>query len=233
MPGSAVGSKAAGPATGSKAGPAAGPAAGSKMGPAAGSKAGPAAGSKSAALKALSKAVSKAMSVGKKPASAGLSGAQKKSMQGMPMLPPPPGMGAPGMGGPGGPGGPGAPRPPRSGRIGVQEPWFTLISMGQKTVEVRLGDYFSGQEPAKEPKEGDVLTFKNLNLGFLREVNVKLDKVMRYASLKELIDAEGIDKVTPTLKNFADVEQMYAKFYRPERIAEKGLLAIRFTLQKK
>jgi ASC-1-like (ASCH) protein len=106
----------------------------------------------------------------------------------------------------------------------VDEPWFTLIAMGLKSVEGRLckGD-FSRLIP------GDKISWTNDTLGFDRKVETENVKIVRYTSFSKFIRGETIAATLPaygvdTIKQAAAVYRFY---YTEEQEREFGVLALR------
>tara|TARA_A100001015_G_C14854802_1_gene657923 strand:- start:466 stop:885 length:420 start_codon:yes stop_codon:yes gene_type:complete len=122
---------------------------------------------------------------------------------------------------------------------GVQEPWFSLIKNGKKTVEGRLnkGDF-------SKMKKGDIVTWvnnikvtKNGKTKTLRkEVKTKITGVADYSSFYQMIKTERLKNTLPVpeLKTIQQgVDNVYYKFYKPKDEKEKGVKAIRVQVIKK
>lgn len=97
----------------------------------------------------------------------------------------------------------------------VQEPYYTFIMNGVKTVEGRLD-----KGKFSTLKLGDRL---NLNNQALFEVVA----VIPYSSFRAMIEAEGIEHVIPDKKTLDEAVQVYYRFYTPEQEKEFGVLAVR------
>ncbi|MFT4552040.1 MAG: oligoribonuclease [Chlamydiales bacterium] len=96
----------------------------------------------------------------------------------------------------------------------VREPFFSQIKNGTKTVEGRLsrGSYRNLQV--------------GMNLRFNDEVTCRVTGIQKYASFREMIEAEGIDNVLPGLTETSEAEEIYHHFYSPEDVTLYGALAI-------
>ncbi|XP_065866811.1 uncharacterized protein [Euphorbia lathyris] len=97
----------------------------------------------------------------------------------------------------------------------VQEPFFTQLKDGLKTVEGRcaVGDY--NRYGLIEP--GALILFNNCLL---------LKDIHRYASFFEMLEAESLAKVLPGIKTIDEGVKVYRKFYTEEKERENGVYAI-------
>lgn len=105
--------------------------------------------------------------------------------------------------------------------MNVQDPWFTFIKDGKKTVEGRLN-----KGKFAELKINDIVTWINGN----RECKTKIRHINKYNSFKEMLEKEGLDKVLPSIESINDGVQVYRKFYTEEDEKTYGVLAIRLLL---
>ena len=119
---------------------------------------------------------------------------------------------------------------------GVQEPWFSLIKKGIKSVEGRLnkGDF-------SRMKVGDIVTWTNsikkIKSGktkiINRKVKTKIIGIGNYSNFYQMIKVERLKNTLPTpeLKTIQQgVDNVYYKFYSPEDEREKGVKAIRLRV---
>jgi len=119
---------------------------------------------------------------------------------------------------------------------GVQEPWFSLIKKGIKTVEGRLnkGDF-------SYMKVGDIVTWtnsikkvKNGKTKIInRKVKTKITGIANYSSFYQMIKTERLKHTLPTpeIKTIQQgVNNVYYKFYSPKDEREKGVKAIRLCV---
>tara|TARA_Y100000816_G_scaffold289823_1_gene277098 strand:- start:4 stop:417 length:414 start_codon:yes stop_codon:yes gene_type:complete len=115
---------------------------------------------------------------------------------------------------------------------GVQEPWFSLIKNGQKSVEGRLnkGDF-------SKMKPGDIVIWTNaINVNekgkvktLVRKVKTKIIRIANYSSFYNMIKTERLKNTLPApgIKTIQDgVNNVYYKFYNPKDEKEKGVKAI-------
>jgi len=100
--------------------------------------------------------------------------------------------------------------------INVQEPYYSFIINGQKTVEGRLnkGKFASIQK-------GDILILAPENIEF------EVIKKNIYNSFKEMIQSEGVKNVIPDKTNIEEAIKVYYKFYTAEQENEFGVSAIK------
>ncbi|KAL5848311.1 hypothetical protein ACOSQ4_006324 [Xanthoceras sorbifolium] len=96
----------------------------------------------------------------------------------------------------------------------VDEPFFSLIKDGVKTVEGRcaVGDY-------NRIGSGAMIL---LNKCMLLEVQC----VRHYASFLEMLEAENLEKVLPGVQTIEEGVRIYRKFYVEEKERSNGVLAI-------
>ena len=106
----------------------------------------------------------------------------------------------------------------------VSEPWFTLISMGLKSVEGR-----KNKGRFKEMKVGDVILWRN-NDFTPREVLTKITGKAEYNTFKEYLETEGLDKCLPGIKSIDIGLSVYYKYFTKEDEKEFGVIAIRLEL---
>jgi len=100
--------------------------------------------------------------------------------------------------------------------IKVQEPYYSLVINGQKTVEGRLnkGKFASIQK-------GDILVLAPESIEF--EV---IDKNI-YKLFKEMIESEGVENVIPDKTDIEEATNIYYKFYTKEQEKKFGVVAIK------
>ena len=112
----------------------------------------------------------------------------------------------------------------------VQEPWFTEIAAGRKTVEGRVGP----QGKFDNMIGGQITLSSSDN----RELKARLVGVRHYPDLKSYLEAEGWEKTAPHTGSFAaamaayeavemhcftdEMTQKTVKVFAPERVAARG-----------
>ncbi|XP_063939246.1 uncharacterized protein LOC108200036 isoform X3 [Daucus carota subsp. sativus] len=99
----------------------------------------------------------------------------------------------------------------------VQEPFFSQLKDGLKTVEGRcaVGDY-------KRISPGALILFNKCLV-------LQVQDVQKYASFSEMLEAESIEKVLPGVKTIKEGVQIYRNFYPEEMERLNGVLSIRVT----
>ncbi|OAP06279.1 hypothetical protein AXX17_AT3G02680 [Arabidopsis thaliana] len=97
----------------------------------------------------------------------------------------------------------------------VQEPYFTQLKDGLKTVEGRcaVGDYM-------RISSGAFLLFNKCLL-------LEVQDVHRYTSFSEMLKVEGLAKVLPGVESIEEGVQVYRNFYSEEKERMNGVVAIR------
>ncbi|KAI3889010.1 hypothetical protein MKX03_012443 [Papaver bracteatum] len=98
--------------------------------------------------------------------------------------------------------------------IDVQEPFFTQLRVGRKTIEGRcaVGDY-------NRIGQGSLLLFN-------RCLILEVQDVRRHPSFAELLKTEGLQKVLPGVDTIEEGVQIYRNFYTEEKEKSNGVLAI-------
>lgn len=111
-------------------------------------------------------------------------------------------------------------------RFHVSEPWFSLISLGIKTIEGR-----KNKGIFKELKIGDVIEWFNNDFND-REVKTKIIDKRVYKTFKEYLEKEGIEKTVPGQLNLEQGLNVYYKYYSEESVKDCGVVAIELELIK-
>ncbi len=106
----------------------------------------------------------------------------------------------------------------------VSEPWFTLISLGLKTVEGR-----KNKGRFKEMQVGDIIEWKN-NDFMERKFLTKIIGKAEYKTFAEYLQTEGLDKCLPGIPSLEHGLSVYFKYFTKEDEAEFGVIAIRMEL---
>ena len=106
----------------------------------------------------------------------------------------------------------------------VSEPWFSLISMGLKSVEGR-----KNKGRFKEMKVDDVILWTNNDFA-PREVLTRITGKAEYNTFREYLETEGLDKCLPGIKDIDIGLSVYYKYFTKEDEKEFGVIAIRLEL---
>ncbi len=106
----------------------------------------------------------------------------------------------------------------------LSEPWFTLISLGLKTVEGR-----KNKGRFKEMKIGDLVEWNN-NDFMHRSVLTRITGKAEYATFAEYLETEGLDKCLPGMPDLEHGLSVYYKYFTKEDEQEFGVVAIRLEL---
>ena len=104
--------------------------------------------------------------------------------------------------------------------LNVQEPYFSLIKNGQKTVEGRLAKdkYFVFNS-------GDKVVFND-------SLEVEIQALVKYKSFREMLIFEGLKNVLPGVQTLEEGENIYYQFYTKEDEQKYGVVAICLTKLK-
>lgn len=108
----------------------------------------------------------------------------------------------------------------------LSEPWFSLISMGLKTVEGRKnkGKY-------KEMKVGDVIEWVNDDFKH-RSIMTRVIGKNVYSTFKEYLETEGLENCLPGMPDITYGLSVYYKYFTSEDEAKYGVVAIKLELVK-
>lgn len=85
--------------------------------------------------------------------------------------------------------------------LNVEEPWRSFIFTGQKTIEVR-----KNTPKWESVKVGDQMIIDNMIFIVTRVGN--------YPSIKEYLEAEGLEKTLPGIKTINSGIDIYESFYK-------------------
>ncbi|XP_047977022.1 uncharacterized protein LOC125219167 [Salvia hispanica] len=96
----------------------------------------------------------------------------------------------------------------------VQEPFFSLLSDGLKTIEGRcaVGDY-------KRIRAGHVLLINKC-------LTLQVQYVRQYSSFREMLEVENLANILPGVTSIEEGVQIYRNFYSEEKERSNGVLAI-------
>ncbi len=102
----------------------------------------------------------------------------------------------------------------------LSEPWFTLISLGLKTVEGR-----KNKGKFKEMKVGDIIQWTNDDFDN-RTVLTKLIKKVEYDTFADYLNNEGLENCLPGMPSLEHGLSVYFKYFTKEDEKEFGVIAI-------
>jgi len=106
----------------------------------------------------------------------------------------------------------------------LSEPWFSLISLGLKTVEGRLN-----KSRFQEMQVGDIVEWHNEDFKE-RKILTRITEKAEYTNFTEYLEKEGLDKCLPGMPSLEDGLSVYYKYFTKEKEAEFGVVAIRIEL---
>ena len=106
----------------------------------------------------------------------------------------------------------------------LSEPWFTLISLGLKTVEGR-----KNKGRFKEMQVGDIVQWSNNDFK-PRTVLTRITGKAEYKTFAEYLESEDLDKCLPGQPDLEHGLSVYFKYFTKEEEAEFGVVAIRLEL---
>lgn len=102
----------------------------------------------------------------------------------------------------------------------LSEPWFSLITVGLKTVEGRLnkGDF-------SKMEVGELIEWKNDDFKE-RSIVTKIVGKKEYKSFKEYLEGEGLNKCLPGIPTLEHGLSVYYKYFTKEDEEKYGVVAI-------
>ena len=104
-------------------------------------------------------------------------------------------------------------------RFTVQEPWFSHIKSGKKTVEGRLK-----RGRFEHIGNGDKITWVNRETN--EEVHTEVTKHDTYKNVDAMIDKVGAKTLLPGVKTKEEAKEVYDKFYSKERQDKHEAIAL-------
>ncbi len=107
--------------------------------------------------------------------------------------------------------------------INVQNPWFTYIASGEKTVEGRLNT-----SKFASLRIGDSIRFINND----QKVCVKIVDIQKYKTFEEYLSQEGLKRTLPNIKTIEKGIAVYRQFYSEDKEREFGICAIHIKKTK-
>jgi ASC-1-like (ASCH) protein len=110
----------------------------------------------------------------------------------------------------------------------LDEPWFTLVKLGIKTVEIRLAT-----EANMKIYVGDVIYLTNSSFGFYRDIHASVTNRTRYATLRECLEAIGINKCVPGIDNVGEAILAYEHYYSNVNVGNTPVVAYHIEVCKK
>jgi len=106
----------------------------------------------------------------------------------------------------------------------LSEPWFTLITLGLKTVEGR-----KNKGVFKEMQIGDIVEWQNKDFK-MRSVKTRITGKAVYKTFEEYLIKEGLQKCLPGIPSIEHGLSVYFKYFTKEEEAEFGVVAIRLEV---
>ncbi len=106
----------------------------------------------------------------------------------------------------------------------LSEPWFSLISLGLKTVEGRLN-----KGRFQEMKVDDIIEWYNEDFK-KRTVKTKIIEKIEYKTFEEYLEKEGLDKCLPGMPSLEYGLSVYFKYFSKENEEKYGVVAIRIVV---
>ncbi|AYV85868.1 MAG: ProFAR isomerase-like protein [Solivirus sp.] len=109
----------------------------------------------------------------------------------------------------------------------LDEPWFTFVNTGEKKYEIRLDT-----DRNKSIKTGDQIIFENYELGFYREVTVKVVENDTFNSFEECLSAKGTKNCVPGVPVMKEALKIYNNLYITSMKPDLKILCWRIEVVK-
>ena len=106
----------------------------------------------------------------------------------------------------------------------LREPWFSLISLGLKTIDGR-----KNKGIFKKMKVGEIIKWINNDFNN-RSILTKITRITEYDTFKKMLETEGLNNVLPSIYDIETGLSIYYKYYTKEDEIEYGVLAIELKL---
>ena len=106
----------------------------------------------------------------------------------------------------------------------LSEPWFTLISLGLKTVEGR-----KNKGRFKKMKVGDIVEWSNDDFK-PRKILTKIIDKKNYKTFEEYLKTEGLQNCLPGMPSIEYGLSVYFKYFTKEDEAKYGVTAIKIKV---
>ena len=116
------------------------------------------------------------------------------------------------------------PIPTPTYREHLSEPWFSLISLGLKTVEGR-----KNKGIFKSLAVGDTIEWHNEDFK-PRSVLTRVVRKTPYPTFREYLETEGLQKCLPGMPSVEHGLSVYFKYFTKEQEREFGVMAIELEL---
>jgi len=100
----------------------------------------------------------------------------------------------------------------------VQQPWFSYIKSGEKTIEGRLN-----KGAFSELCKGDIIKWKNEN----QIIKTKIISIHHHQNFEKMLRTHKLKNVLPGIKTYRDGVKVYHTFFSHSDIKKYGVLAIK------
>jgi ASC-1-like (ASCH) protein len=111
---------------------------------------------------------------------------------------------------------------PQSHRLHCQDPWFTLIQSGKKSVEGR-----KNHPKYRNFRIGDSVIF---HLGD-EEFETRIVALRLYGSIEDYLMGETISRVLPGVHSISEGVDVYLQWNTREEVKRLGFIAIEISVQ--
>jgi ASC-1-like (ASCH) protein len=106
----------------------------------------------------------------------------------------------------------------------LSEPWFSMISIGLKTVEGRLN-----KGRFNDMEIGDIIEWHNEDFKE-RKILTKIIEKNKYKTFEEYLVSEGLSACLPGIPSLEHGLSVYFKYFSKEKESEFGVVAIKIKV---
>jgi ASC-1-like (ASCH) protein len=106
----------------------------------------------------------------------------------------------------------------------LSEPWFSMISLGLKTVEGRLN-----KGRFNDMEIGDIIEWHNEDFKE-RKILTKIIEKNKYKTFEEYLVSEGLSACLPGIPSLEHGLSVYFKYFSKEKESEFGVVAIKIKV---
>jgi ASC-1-like (ASCH) protein len=110
----------------------------------------------------------------------------------------------------------------------LNDPWFSLVAVGCKTIEGRLH-----RDDWATMEEGDQIDWYNDDFSLKREFRTLILKKRKYPCLTSYLNTEGLEKTLVTIDNIQDGVKLYHIYYKPTDEKTYGVVAFELKVVSK
>lgn len=110
----------------------------------------------------------------------------------------------------------------------LNDPWFSLVAVGCKTIEGRLH-----RDDWAKMEEGDHIDWYNDDFGIKREFRTLILKKRKYSSFTSYLNTEGLQNTLVTINTIENGLKIYNIYYKQKDEEAYGVVALELKVVSK